>query len=43
MSRDYYDPQSYGTEAVWKHPLGLTYNDGVRLFAMEHEAIGLWT
>lgn len=41
MSRDYFDPQSNGTETVWKHPLGLTYTDGVRLFAMEHEAY--WT
>lgn len=41
MSRDYYDPMSYGTEVVWKHPLGLIYTDGVRLFAMEHQAY--WT
>lgn len=41
MSKDYYDPQSNGTETVWKHPFGLTYTDGVRQFAMEHQAY--WT
>ncbi len=41
MSRDYFDPMSNGTETVWKHPLGLTYTDGVRQFAEEHQAY--WT
>jgi len=36
---EYYDPQYYGTETWWKHPLyGFIYTDSIKDFCKEYQA-----
>lgn len=39
MKKDaYFDPQFFGTENWWKHPLGFLYTDSIQDFCEKHKA-----